>query len=124
MIERAVLLSRGPTLVVPLADTTPEQVRQDQPLKSTRRRPVRSILTEVDRNQVIRALKAADGRVGGPDGAASSLGLSWTTFITRMKKLGIDSTAVSEGASTTSDTSDMSDTTHLFSSPLHATSAK
>jgi transcriptional regulator with GAF, ATPase, and Fis domain len=57
--------------------------------RSTRRLPVRSILTDVDREEIIRALKDAHGRIGGPDGAAIRLGLKRTTFITRMKRLGI-----------------------------------
>jgi transcriptional regulator with GAF, ATPase, and Fis domain len=67
---------------------------------------VRSILAEVDRNQIIRALKETDGRIGGPNGAANRLGLKRTTFITRMKKLGIDANTVSEHDGTSSDTSD------------------
>jgi hypothetical protein len=72
----------------------------------------------------MRALKAADGRVGGPDGAASRLGLKRTTFITRMKKLGIDPNAVSDDPKVSSDSSDISDTSHALSSPLEASSAE
>ena len=87
---------------------------------SSRRRPVRSILSEVDRDQIVRVLKEADGRVGGRDGAASRLGLKRTTFITRMKKLGIDPNAVSDGANLVSDRSNISDIPRVFSSPLSA----
>ncbi len=94
VIERAVILSPGPALVVPLAamqlNLTPTPAGTDASARSTRRRPVRSILADVDRDQIIQALKEADGRVGGPNGAASRLGLKRTTFITRMNKLGID----------------------------------
>jgi len=69
---------------------------------------VRSILAEVDRNQIIRALKEADGRIGGSGGAAARLGLKRTTFITRMKKLGIDPNRVSERKTDTSDIADAS----------------
>jgi formate hydrogenlyase transcriptional activator len=114
VIERAVILSRGPALVVPLVEmerhTAPEPPREDTPLRSTKRRPVRSILADVDRDQIIRALKETDGRVGGPDGAASRLGLKRTTLITRMKKLGIDPDAVSVPDKATPDRSDTSDT--------------
>jgi len=72
----------------------------------------------------MRALKAADGRVGGPDGAASRLGLKRTTFITRMKKLGINPNAVSDDPKVSSDTSDISGTLHVLSSPLEASSAE
>lgn len=128
VIERAVILSHGPALVVPLAEmkehTMPAHAGEDSPAKPTRRRPVRNILSEVDRDQIIRALKEADGRVGGPDGAASRLGLKRTTFITRMKKLGINSNTVSEEAAASSDTSDTSDTAHAFSSPISTSSAE
>ena len=77
--------------------------------RSTRRRPVRSILADVDRDQIIRALKEADGRVGGPDGAASRLGLNRTTFITRMNKLGIYPNTVSECDVAVTDTPATSD---------------
>jgi DNA-binding NtrC family response regulator len=128
VIERAVILSRGPALVVPLAEmkahTTPQPSYEDTPAKSTRRRPVKSILADVDRDQIVRALREADGRVGGRDGAASRLGLKRTTFITRMKKLGIDWNAVSEDDKVHRDTSDMTDTSHVFSSPVEANTAE
>jgi formate hydrogenlyase transcriptional activator len=78
----------------------------------------------VDRDQIVRALKEADGRVGGREGAASRLGLKRTTFITRMKKLGIDWSAVSENGEARSDSSDISDTSHFISSPVEAINAE
>ena len=93
VIERAVIVSAGPGLLVPLAELQPQAGREPDTetpaAPSTKPRPVRSILTDVDRGEILRALKAAGGRVGGPSGAASRLGLKRTTFITRMKKLGI-----------------------------------
>src|SRR5213592_5228049 len=75
VIERAVILSSGPTLKVPVAELQPRTMTvpasEDASSRSTRRRPVRSILAEVDRNEIIQALKEADGRVGGANGAAS-----------------------------------------------------
>jgi transcriptional regulator with GAF, ATPase, and Fis domain len=114
VIERAVILSPGPALVVPHVEiqrrTMPVPVTEDVRPKSIRRQPVRSILAEVDRDQIIQALKEADGRVGGRDGAAARLGLKRTTFITRMNKLGIDPNQVLEREVDTADTSDASDT--------------
>jgi formate hydrogenlyase transcriptional activator len=43
------------------------------------------------RDEILRALTEAGGRVGGPDGAAARLGLKRTTLIARMKKLAIES---------------------------------
>jgi formate hydrogenlyase transcriptional activator len=114
IIERAVILSTGTILNVPIADLAahapPAPPRQTVSAGAIRRKPVRSILQQVDRNQIIQALKDADGRVGGPTGAASRLGLKRTTFITRMKKLGIDPNLMSEPEDLGADTSDSSDT--------------
>ena len=94
VIERAVILSTGTTLRIPVAElrartTLPNEIeKSDSP--SERRMPVRSILAEVDRDQIIKALAESGGRIGGGNGAAARLGLKRTTFITRMKKLGID----------------------------------
>jgi transcriptional regulator with GAF, ATPase, and Fis domain len=122
VIERAVILSPGPALLVPLAEMQPRAMTvpasEDATTPSPRRRPVRSILAEVDRDQIIQTLKEANGRVGGPSGAAFRLGLKRTTFITRMKKLGIDPNTVSERDGVGTDTSDSSDSSTGRSSPL------
>src|SRR5579864_6717243 len=124
VIERAVILSRGRALVVLLAElkgrTTARLTNEETPAKPTRRRPVKSILRDVDREQIIQALKETDGRVGGPDGAASRLGLKRTTFITRMKALGIDPNAVLGDLQEANDTSDLSDTMRELSIPVGA----
>jgi len=113
VIERSVILSSGPSLHVPVAElhsgTMPAPLNDTAPAKPQRRIPVRSILAEVDRNQIIRALKEANGRVGGSDGAAARLGLKRTTLITRMKKLGIFPKQVSERKMDSTDASDASD---------------
>jgi formate hydrogenlyase transcriptional activator len=126
VIERAVILSSGPSLRVPVADlhsrTIP--VSEDAGSKSTKRRPVRSILAEVDRNQIVQALQEAGGRVGGRDGAATRLGLKRTTFLTRMKKLGIERNQVSERKVDSTDTSDTSDASIAQDSPLALSSSE
>ena len=113
VIERAVILSRGPALMVPLVEMQPRAMtvppQEDAKPTSSRRRPVRSILAEVDRDQIIQALKQASGRIGGRDGAAARLGLKRTTFITRMNTLGVNPKRVSEREVDTTDTSDTSD---------------
>jgi transcriptional regulator with GAF, ATPase, and Fis domain len=128
VIERAVILSSGPTLRVPIAEMQPRPVAvpgsEDASATSTRRRPVRSILAEVDRNQIIRALQEANGRVGGPDGAAARLGLKRTTFITRMKKLGVNINTVSEHDGAGNDTSDSSHSPTAQGSPLDSSSSE
>ncbi len=128
VIERAVILSPGPALLVPLAEMQPRAMTvpasEDARARSTRRRPVRSILAEVDRDQIIQALKEAGGRVGGPNGAATRLGLKRTTFITRMKKLGIDPNQVSERGADSADTSDTSDASIAPDSPPDLSSSE
>ena len=86
--------------------------------RSTKRMPVRSILADVNRNQIIRALKEAGGRVGGANGAAACLGLKRTTFITQMKKLGIDPNTLSERGGAGTDAADSSDTSTAHDSLL------
>lgn len=128
VIERAVILSPGPALVVHLAEMErhpiKEPAREASPLPSTRRRPVRSILADVDREQIVRALKEADGQVGGPNGAASRLRLKRTTFITRMKKLGIVPNALSGDNKPNLDTSDTSDSSSMLPPPLDTRSTE
>ncbi len=86
--------------------------------------PVRSILAEVDGNQIIRALKEAGGRVGGPDGAAARLGLKRTTFVTRMKKLGIERSQASERDGAVTDASDSADNSAVLSSHTNVSPSK
>jgi transcriptional regulator with GAF, ATPase, and Fis domain len=128
VIERAVILSSGSTLRVAVADMQPRTVpappSESANATSPRRRPVRSILAEVDRNQIIRALQEADGRVGGPDGAAARLGLKRTTLITRMKKMGVSANTVSERDGAGNDTSDSSDSSTAQDSPLDLSSSE
>ncbi len=128
VIERAAILSTGPALIVPLAEmerhSAPGLAREEASSRPQRRRPVRNILNDVDREQMIRALKESAGRVGGPDGAASRLGLKRTTFITRMQKLGISPNQVSEPDKSTNDAYDRSDTSPSLPDPFDASSTE
>ena len=85
LIERAVILTRGSALEVPVAD-----LGNGSAEKSAARLPGSS-----ERDQLLRILKETRGRVGGTEGAAARLGLKRTTLLSRMKKLGIDPRAVS-----------------------------
>ncbi len=82
-IERAVILTRGSSLTVPLAE-----------LKSRRGEsgdaPQLSTLEEAEREHIRRALQQANWLVGGPAGAAVRLGMKRTTLQSRMVKLGIE----------------------------------
>jgi formate hydrogenlyase transcriptional activator len=81
LVERAVILSAGPTLKVPLHDL------QAQPAPSAVRRI--ETMEEAERRHVLEALDAADWVISGPSGAASKLGLKRSTLQARMDKLGI-----------------------------------
>jgi len=85
-IERAVILTRGATLEVPLTELGTD-VTPAIPVAGTREWNVRE--------EIMRILKEAGGRVGGADGAAVRMGVKRTTLISRMRKLGIDPRAVS-----------------------------
>jgi formate hydrogenlyase transcriptional activator len=84
-IERAVILTRGATLEVP-----PMELKSDV----TAVVPVAGTREWNDREEIMRILKEARGRVGGADGAAARMGIKRTTLISRIKKLGIDPRAV------------------------------
>jgi transcriptional regulator with GAF, ATPase, and Fis domain len=54
------------------------------------RKRTRTIVPPLNRDQIVQALQEADGRVGGPDGAAARLGLKRTTLIAHLKRLAIE----------------------------------
>ena len=80
LIERAVILSRGADLRVPLAEL--KAVIKDAP------QPV-ATLEAAEREHILKALQAAKWVIGGPNGAAAKLGMKRTTLQSRMEKLRI-----------------------------------
>jgi PAS domain S-box-containing protein len=82
-LERAVILSRGPVLHVPLAEL--EDPDQEEDAESS----ANPTLQAAERDHILRALRDAKGMVGGPAGAAAKLGLKRTTLNSKIKKLGI-----------------------------------
>ena len=80
-IERSVILSPGTSLRAPLDELTQETVHAAQAPLST--------LEEMEREHVLRALKASNWVTGGPKGAAAKLGMKRTTLAYRIRKLGI-----------------------------------
>jgi len=81
-IERAVIVSPGPTLQAPVRE-----------LKGPRSGPSATAavtLADAESEAIVRALREAGGRVGGPQGAAAKLGMKRTTLQAKMRKLGIE----------------------------------
>jgi formate hydrogenlyase transcriptional activator len=93
VIERAVIISRGPVLNVALAELTSDVSSISAPVvttaKSAPRERLQEILQETERNQILSALEEANGVVAGPNGAAARLGVKRSTLQLKMQKLGI-----------------------------------
>jgi len=84
-LERAVILSRGPVLHVPLAEI--EEMEEEEDDAEAAGNPT---LQAAEREHILRALREAKGMVGGASGAAARLGLKRTTLNSKIKKLGIE----------------------------------
>jgi formate hydrogenlyase transcriptional activator len=80
-IERAVILSPGPALQVPVR----ELKRGSGPAAGEVQ-----TLAAAEKEAILRALRDSNGKVAGPAGAAAKLGMKRTTLQARMRKLGID----------------------------------
>ncbi len=79
-IERAVILTSGSELRVPL-----KELKRPSVTSTTSG----STFQEAERQAVVEALKAAQGKISGQGGAAERLGLKRTTLQNKMRKLGI-----------------------------------
>jgi formate hydrogenlyase transcriptional activator len=105
-VERAVILTRGKSLEAPLGEL--RKSKKDEPvLVSSSRseddiaRIVRETVASMkgkngesehskkQHDEIVRVLTECKGRVGGSEGAAARMGLSRTTLISRMKRLGV-----------------------------------
>ena len=84
-IERAVILSRGAELQLPLAEL---QQRTKIPVAASSNGL--ETLEHAEREHIMRALGESRWVIGGPRGAAARLGMKRTTLQSRMRKLGID----------------------------------
>ncbi|HXF94388.1 MAG TPA: sigma 54-interacting transcriptional regulator [Nitrospiraceae bacterium] len=85
LIERAVILSEGPELYVPVAEL------KRPPAETDRQEETQSLVTleAAEREHILRALREANWVIGGPSGAAAKLGMKRTTLQSKMQKLGI-----------------------------------
>jgi transcriptional regulator with GAF, ATPase, and Fis domain len=84
-LERAVILTRGPILYVPLAELETDE-EEDESASDVAESPT---LQAAERDHILRMLREVKGQIGGPDGAAARLGLKRTTLNSKIKKLGI-----------------------------------
>lgn len=108
-VERAVILTRGKSLEVPITELHKSKVDSSvQNHDSTQdeiSRIVRETIREIgkgttsseakehneeERQAIVRVLRETKGRVGGRDGAAARMAVNRTTLISRLKKFGID----------------------------------
>jgi formate hydrogenlyase transcriptional activator len=84
-IERAVILSPGRILRLPLGELEePNSLSADQRVASQA-----MTLKDAEREHILQALAETNWVIGGPKGAAARLGLKRTTLISKMQKLGI-----------------------------------
>ena len=80
LIERAVILARGPVLHVPLPE---DRIFAETPAAP----PI--TLEAAERDHILRALRSTNWVIAGPSGAAVRLGMKRTTLQSRMAKLAI-----------------------------------
>ena len=85
-IERAVILSRGSELQIPLAELKPRNGSGAPQLAATNGFET---LEHAEREHIVRTLGETRWVISGPTGAASRLGMKRTTLQSRMRKLGI-----------------------------------
>jgi len=79
-LERSVILTSGSVLTAPLSELQPPA--SDAPEDET--------LEAAERRHILKALRDARGRISGPRGAATRLGLKRTTLQSKLKQLGIN----------------------------------
>jgi formate hydrogenlyase transcriptional activator len=93
VIERAVIISKGPVLNVALGELQRDRIRsasQAAPIGAPADlQDLQSVLEETERTHILRALEASNGFISGPNGAAARLAIKRSTLQLRMQKLGI-----------------------------------
>jgi len=97
VIERAVILSTGPVLNVPLSEiqARPAQAAVDGDGNARQKPPssagndIRNVLEETERKHILSVLSQTNWVVAGPKGAATKLGMKRSTLQLRMRKLGL-----------------------------------
>jgi len=87
-LERAVILTRGPVLYVPLAELEGDDEGETGEVEETGTES--PTLRAAEREHILRVLRETEGQIGGADGAAARLGLKRTTLNSKIKKLKIE----------------------------------
>ncbi len=82
LVERGVILSRGSSLDIPLAELKHSNKVSNHSNGS-------ATLEAVERDHILRVLGELNWVIGGPNGAAARLGVNRTTLNHRLQKLGI-----------------------------------
>jgi formate hydrogenlyase transcriptional activator len=93
VVERAVIISKGPVLNVALGELQRDRIQsasQAGPIGTPADlEDLQSVLEETERAHILRALEASNGLITGPNGAAARLGIKRSTLQLRMQRLGI-----------------------------------
>jgi len=98
VIERAVILTKGPVLNIPGDDLRVSNANAMTMAAAAGAQPsslsgsshnMRAVLDDTERQQIIAALEQTKWIVAGPNGAAARLGIKRSTLQSRMQKLGI-----------------------------------
>jgi transcriptional regulator with GAF, ATPase, and Fis domain len=89
LVERAIILGNDGMLANPFAASSPETAaRALEQSVATTRNPTK--LDDLERNLIVQTLEEVGWVIGGPNGAATKLGMKRPTLIYRMKKLQIE----------------------------------
>src|ERR1017187_7322201 len=83
-LERAVILTRGSVLDVPLAELETSAAEEEGAVSDS------PTLETAEREHILRVLREVKGQIGGERGAADRLGLKRTTLNSKLKKPGIE----------------------------------
>jgi formate hydrogenlyase transcriptional activator len=94
VIERAVILSPGPVLKVPLSDLKAGGAVAGPGMHDT--------LEDAERKHILAALEETNWVLGGPKGAALRLGMKRSTLQFRLKKLGLSRPGMRQAGTLTS----------------------
>jgi len=91
-LERAVILTHGSVLYVPLAELEAVELETAEPHTKDEDRDARTRFTThaaAERQHIVNAMRETRGHISGKNGAAARLGLRRTTLNSKLKKLAI-----------------------------------